>query len=119
VGLEGWGLTGEESRFVYVLKSESMVGGVKASRVSRGSGRKGAVFNSLKVSKLACEFWNMGSVILLGKMGEKSRRNRPVFMQNGITVHANRSQRSIRTTETVTMVCSSKRALIWSNPMVL
>jgi hypothetical protein len=50
-----WG----ESRFVCVLKSEGVLGGVKASRVSRESGRKGAVFNSLKVSKLACEFWDM------------------------------------------------------------
>jgi hypothetical protein len=104
---------------VCVLKSEGVLGGVKASRVSRESGRKRVVFNSLKVSKLACKFWNMGSVKLLRKMREKSMRNRPVFKHNGITVHAKRSQRSIRTTETVTMVCSSKRALIWSNSMVL
>jgi hypothetical protein len=47
-----WG----ESRFVCVLKSEGVLGGVKASRVSRESVRNGAVFNSPKVSKLACEF---------------------------------------------------------------
>jgi hypothetical protein len=60
---------------VCVLMSEGVLGGVKASRVSRESGRKGAVFNSLKVFKLACEFWDMGICeSFLGRWGKTAWR---------------------------------------------